>query len=659
MRKLTKIIAVILLITVFGVHLEFVTVFATQSRYYNFDTSGLEISSNPGQDMADIAYAQYKKTGTQLKYTEGWCADFVCDCAILTKQEKAIPFYGAPEGLFTRIINAGGVVVTNTPKVGDIVFINWNREASLEHVEIIYKVSGSTIYTIGGNTGGNDVDVHTFVFDNDTRVRKVVRPNYKVYCTSHNYSNGYCTICNLPSPVITNYLNQCTQKIDTKIRVKTTKAGTFKTLPCSSNTNSASVDVVSFSAGESFTVTKIIKNTEGNYWYAVNIDGYDRYVYSTYTQFGYSFGVSVENKVYPVSINQGSSFNIDADFTSDNFIYTVKAEVYSGSVVTSGTPVISSSVASIAEHSFNVKGSNVNKNLSFGKLTVGKYTYVLKYNYYYYYCEDNKLKITYTEMTPIITKSFEVVSSSHTHSWSKTVIDSTCTESGYTLYECTCGTAYENDWSTSYGHNPGSAATCTVPQKCSRCGVTLKEATGHTYASVITSPTCTAKGYTTYTCVCGDSYKCDFTAESGHSYNKTVTAPTCASTGYTHYDCSRCSKEYYADYTDMVGHEWDSGKIVKEPTVDEKGVMSFSCKTCKLTKKEDIEKLDFVIGDVDNDGKVSAADARLALRCSVGLEKYGESSKQFSACDADSDGKVTASDARKILRFSVGLEKIL
>ena len=61
-------------------------------------------------------------------------------------------------------------------------------------------------------------------------------------------------------------------------------------------------------------------------------------------------------------------------------------------------------------------------------------------------------------------------------------------------------------------------------------------------------------------------------------------------------------------------------------------------------------------GDVDEDGKITSADARLALRRSVKLETYPEGSAQHLACDVDRDGSVTASDARLILRGSVGLE---
>ena len=61
-------------------------------------------------------------------------------------------------------------------------------------------------------------------------------------------------------------------------------------------------------------------------------------------------------------------------------------------------------------------------------------------------------------------------------------------------------------------------------------------------------------------------------------------------------------------------------------------------------------------GDVDGDGGISSADARLALRRSVDLETYAEGSPAFLACDVNGDGDVTSADARKILRAAVELE---
>lgn len=65
-----------------------------------------------------------------------------------------------------------------------------------------------------------------------------------------------------------------------------------------------------------------------------------------------------------------------------------------------------------------------------------------------------------------------------------------------------------------------------------------------------------------------------------------------------------------------------------------------------------LNKETVIAGDVDGDGKVTAADARLALRASVGSEKLTE--QQKAAADVDGDGKVTAADSREILRMATG-----
>ena len=66
--------------------------------------------------------------------------------------------------------------------------------------------------------------------------------------------------------------------------------------------------------------------------------------------------------------------------------------------------------------------------------------------------------------------------------------------------------------------------------------------------------------------------------------------------------------------------------------------------------------IEVMLGDVDKDTKITAGDARLALRRAVDLEDYAEGSYEFIACDVDKDGKVTANDARSILRAAVDLE---
>ena len=74
----------------------------------------------------------------------------------------------------------------------------------------------------------------------------------------------------------------------------------------------------------------------------------------------------------------------------------------------------------------------------------------------------------------------------------------------------------------------------------------------HEYASVVTDPTCTADGYTTYTCSCGDTYTADTVTALGHSHEAVVTDPTCTEDGYTTYSCSACGDSYTDSVTTAV-----------------------------------------------------------------------------------------------------------
>lgn len=64
------------------------------------------------------------------------------------------------------------------------------------------------------------------------------------------------------------------------------------------------------------------------------------------------------------------------------------------------------------------------------------------------------------------------------------------------------------------------------------------------------------------------------------------------------------------------------------------------------------DALSYNYGDVDGDGKVSAADAQLVLKSVVGKAKLN--AKQKKIADMNADGKVTAQDAQIILKRVVG-----
>ena len=163
---------------------------------------------------------------------------------------------------------------------------------------------------------------------------------------------------------------------------------------------------------------------------------------------------------------------------------------------------------------------------------------------------------------------------------------------------------------------------------CSLCSTVIKSqeivpANEHTYTAVKTAPTCDHKGYTTYTCSCGEFYKGDYVVSTGHSYG-----------------------------------EWI---VVKEATTNSEGKKTRTCSLCGEVETHKIPKIDQPIeepskdicGDVNGDGVISAVDARIVLQTVAGLKNLSET--EYKRADVNGDGVVTAVDARMILQIVAGL----
>lgn len=71
--------------------------------------------------------------------------------------------------------------------------------------------------------------------------------------------------------------------------------------------------------------------------------------------------------------------------------------------------------------------------------------------------------------------------------------------------------------------------------------------------------------------------------------------------------------------------------------------------SCEVTVKVQEGQM---LGDVDNDGRITSSDALLALQASVG--KINLDVGAMTAADVDRDGEITSSDALQILQYSVG-----
>ena len=124
----------------------------------------------------------------------------------------------------------------------------------------------------------------------------------------------------------------------------------------------------------------------------------------------------------------------------------------------------------------------------------------------------------------------------------------TCTDQGYTSYQCSkCGDAYTT-YTAALGHD-------FVEGVCTRCGALDPDHNpGHThsYTDEVIAPTCTKNGYTVHTCtVCGESYKDSEVPALGHNFvNGVCTRCGALDPNASEHDCP-CD-----DYNDLSSEQW-------------------------------------------------------------------------------------------------------
>ena len=201
-------------------------------------------------------------------------------------------------------------------------------------------------------------------------------------------------------------------------------------------------------------------------------------------------------------------------------------------------------------------------------------------------------------------------------------VDPTCTETGLEegSHCSVCGKILvAQEVVDALGHDYDAvvtAPTCTAAgyttYTCSVCDDTYvadeTAALGHNYDAVVKEPTCTEGGYTTYTCtVCDDTYVADETEAKGHDYDAVITAPTCTEVGYTTYTCKASDHTYIADETAALGHNYDKGVVTTAPKCEATGIKTFTCTVCGDSYTE----------IVDATGHTEVADEAVAPTCTA------------------------------------------
>ena len=145
----------------------------------------------------------------------------------------------------------------------------------------------------------------------------------------------------------------------------------------------------------------------------------------------------------------------------------------------------------------------------------------------------------------------------------------------------------------------------------------------HEYEAVVTPPTCTEQGYTTYTCPeDGESYVDDYVEPLGHTPAAAVreneTAATCTEAGS--YEevvyCSVCEEEISRKrvQTEALGHDWGEGTLTTAPTCTQEGVRTFRCTRCSEVKTETAAATGHIPGP-----EATCTQAQVCLQCDAVL----------------------------------------
>jgi hypothetical protein len=131
----------------------------------------------------------------------------------------------------------------------------------------------------------------------------------------------------------------------------------------------------------------------------------------------------------------------------------------------------------------------------------------------------------------------------------------------------------------------------------------VKTTVAHTLVEkVVTAPTHTSAGETTYTCTCGYS-KTEYPVATGHNYTNVVSD----NNGRTHhYECPDDGAQQTS-----VDCTWNNGEVTTPATYTAPGEKTFTCTVCGGTKTEPIPQLtlnSYTVKFVDHNGKeVSSA----------------------------------------------------
>lgn len=269
----------------------------------------------------------------------------------------------------------------------------------------------------------------------------------------------------------------------------------------------------------------------------------------------------------------------------------------------------------------------------------------------------------------------------HVHEYGEWTVtkEATCSAEGEQSRTCECGSVEKEAIPATGIHAYGEwfvtlEPTCVTDgeksSECADCGdvktETVPATNEHIYGEwkVTKEATCTVDGEQEHTCsICGDTETEVINAAGEHTFGEWVIVDeaTETSAGLREHTCTVCGAVEAEEIPMLAPHEHVFGEwvIVEEATETSAGLREHSCTVCGAVEAEEIPMLTpqpaGIKGDVNGDGRVTAADARLVLRAAAKIETFTD--EVAALAEVTGDGKVTAADARKILRVAAKVDE--
>ena len=151
---------------------------------------GCKESNGSHRKIIDIFNSSKLKTFS-VSYSDAWCAAFISAMAVETGMDKLIPISANCDEMYKKGTIMGISIPKSSwiPKVGDIIFYDWNVNGELDHVGAVKSIDGSGITVIEGNKN-DSVAYRNINYKNGT-ITKILRPRYETETVKRSYKD-YC-----------------------------------------------------------------------------------------------------------------------------------------------------------------------------------------------------------------------------------------------------------------------------------------------------------------------------------------------------------------------------------------------------------------------------------------------------------------------------------